>query len=73
MVEMRPALASSSPVSQGGTATNTPATRITASAPHTVFNDKTDDDDAGLTETFCGLTIDAQRYVSLLALESQQN
>ena len=61
---MRSVLASSSPASQGGTSTNTPATRITASAPQTVVNDSKDDDIVGssadLVEAMGGLTINTQ-------------
>lgn len=63
---MRSALVSSSPPSQGGTSSRTtPATRITASAPQTVFNDsKTNtsvasgDDD--LAQALGGLTVRTQ-------------
>jgi hypothetical protein len=67
MVEMRAALASSSPASQGGTSTNTPATRITASAPQTLFksgknNSNTDED---LSQALGSLSIKT-KYVLLL-------
>lgn len=65
MVEMRSALTSSSPASQGGTSTNTPATRITASAPQTILNGskkgknfRAEDD---LAEAIGGLTINTEK------------
>lgn len=66
---MRPVLASSSPASQGGTSTNTPATRITASAPNTVDCDNENaTNDGSLAGALTRLTVNSQRFVPVTCI-----